>query len=250
MTLEATNKRTFVVGDIHGCYDELVDLLDRIGFSANDLVVAVGDLTVKGPKSREVLDLVISDSRFSSVMGNQDLAVLKRLQNQDGDYTKAQKATAKELEDDRDKYLNLLSSFPLTIDLGSHLVVHAGLRPGIPIEKQDPDDLLELRTLGEEKSKRRGTAWYKVYRGDKFVLFGHWPRRAIHRGPKAIGLDTGCVYGNRLTAYLVETGEFFSVPALRPYSRPSKWFYQAPLTGQLPSIQTLMGFPSTESIHL
>ena len=70
-------ERTIVVGDLHGCYDELLALLFDIRFGPNDRVVAVGDLVVKGPKNREVLDLFISDPRFSSVIGNQDLALLR-----------------------------------------------------------------------------------------------------------------------------------------------------------------------------
>ena len=66
-----------VIGDIHGCYDELTMLLERARFSLDDKVVAVGDLTVKGPKSRQVLSLFYSDSRFSSVVGNHDLALVR-----------------------------------------------------------------------------------------------------------------------------------------------------------------------------
>lgn len=69
--------RTIVIGDIHGCFDELVSLLESVKLDASDRVVAVGDLTVKGHKSREVLDLFISDARFSSVLGNHDLALVR-----------------------------------------------------------------------------------------------------------------------------------------------------------------------------
>ena len=68
--------RTIVIGDIHGCYDELVALLEELDLKAEDRVVAVGDLVVKGPKNRQVLDLFKGDSRFSSVIGNHDLALV------------------------------------------------------------------------------------------------------------------------------------------------------------------------------
>ena len=71
-------------------------------------------------------------------------------------------------------------------------------------------------------TSREGTAWYEVYDGDRIALFGHWPTWPPRRGPRAIGLDTGCVYGYRLTAYVVESGEFFSVPALRAYDSPKQ----------------------------
>jgi Calcineurin-like phosphoesterase len=244
----ASNERTFIVGDIHGCYDELWDLLNEVSFAGNDRVIAVGDLVVKGPKSREVLDLFISDRRFSSVLGNHDLAVLNALDKRDQHYTRAQKKVGKELEAEREKYLKFLSSLPLYIDLNTHLIVHAGLRPGVALGLQQTSDLLELRTLGEEPTKRRGTPWYKVYDGDKFILFGHWPRKRPQRGPRALGLDTGCVYGNRLSAFLLETGEIFSVPAREPYTRASKQFYKEPST-PLPTDQTIPPPLSTESVH-
>ncbi|HXD33177.1 MAG TPA: metallophosphoesterase family protein [Pyrinomonadaceae bacterium] len=245
---ESTNHRTFVVGDIHGCYDELMDLLDEVDLAETDRVIAVGDLIVKGPKNREVLDLFISDPRFSSVLGNHDLAVLSFLDKRDQRYTRPQKKTGKELEGEREKYLRFLASLPLYIDLKTHLIVHAGVRPGVALGLQDTSDLLELRTLGENPTRRRGTPWYKVYDGEKFVLFGHWPRKHPQRGPRALGLDTGCVYGNRLTAYLVETGEIFSVPAREPYSRGSKQLSRE-LAAPLPSDQTIPTPLSTESVH-
>ena len=62
--------RTIVIGDIHGCFDELKDLLELVEMRTDDRVIAVGDLIVKGEKNREVLDLFIEDHRFSSVVGN------------------------------------------------------------------------------------------------------------------------------------------------------------------------------------
>ena len=70
--------RTIVVGDIHGCYDELMALMEKVELQANDRVVSVGDLISKGPKSREVLELFISDKRFTSVIGNHDLTLRRR----------------------------------------------------------------------------------------------------------------------------------------------------------------------------
>ena len=74
--------RTIVVGDVHGCYDELLALLDSLEFAPRDRLVCVGDLVVKGEKNREVLDLFMSDARFSSVLGNHDRAVLRSLQGE------------------------------------------------------------------------------------------------------------------------------------------------------------------------
>src|SRR5215208_2624880 len=167
--------RTVVVGDIHGCYDELRALVESVGLRESDRLVSVGDLVTKGEKSREVLELFMNDARCSSVIGNHDRALLE--------YWK-------------------------------------GLRPGSRLEWQSLDDLTALRTLGLDRESREGTPWYEVYDGERVALFGHWPSAAPRRGPRAVGLDTGCVYGYKLTAYVVETGELHSVPAFRAYDTP------------------------------
>ena len=212
--------QTIVVGDIHGCYDELVALLELVGLSAHDRVVAVGDLITKGPKNRQVLELFRTDGRFRSVLGNHDLALLKYWRGEGNSLKNAQIVTAAELEPDSLRYRDFLSSLPFMIDLGNHIVVHAGLRPGIPLGEQSPEDLTELRTLGEDRTNREGIAWYDVYDSQQTVLFGHWPTRDPIRAARAIGLDTGCVYGNRLTGYIVDSDQFVSVPALHVYERP------------------------------
>jgi hypothetical protein len=209
--------RTIVVGDLHGCYDELMDLLNQVAFGADDRVVCVGDLVTKGPKSREVLDLFMTDQRFASVMGNHDLALRRKWNGEKIKLKESQKPTHKALKKDKRHYVPYLNSLPFLIDLGSHLVVHAGLRPGVELHSQTTEDLTELRSLGKDRASRNGPPWYDEYDGDKVVLFGHWPAPEPRLGRKAIGLDTGCVYGRRLTAFIIETGEFKSVPARETY---------------------------------
>ncbi len=209
--------RTIVVGDIHGCYDELVQLLDKAGLQDSDRVVSVGDLITKGPKNREVLQLFMSDKRFSAVLGNHDLALRRRWNGEHIKLKAAQKATHKELKGEKDIYTPFLNALPFVIDLETHLVVHAGLRPNVELYSQTTEDLTQLRTLGPDRESNDGTPWYQVYNGEKTVLFGHWPAPKPRRGPKAICLDTGCVYGYNLTAYIIETEEFVSVSAARAY---------------------------------
>jgi hypothetical protein len=209
--------RTMVVGDLHGCYDELLDLLDKVGFGSEDRLICVGDLITKGPKNREVLDRFMTDPQFTSVIGNHDLALRRRWNGEKFKLKGSQKPTHKELKKDKERYVPFLNSLPFTIDLGTHLVVHAGLRPGLEFHSQTTEDMTELRSLGEDRASRKGTPWYDVYDGEKIVLFGHWPSQEPRRGKKAIGLDTGCVYGGQLTAYIVETGEITSVPARQVY---------------------------------
>ncbi|HEY7785296.1 MAG TPA: metallophosphoesterase [Pyrinomonadaceae bacterium] len=209
--------RTIVVGDIHGCYDELIDLLDKAGFAESDRLVCVGDLITKGPKDREVLEIFMKDERLSSVIGNHDLALRRRWSGEDVKLKPAQKATHKKLKAEKDKYTPFLNTLPFVIDLDSHIVVHAGLRPNVALHSQTTSDLTKLRTLGPDKESHEGTPWYHVYYGEKTVLFGHWPAPEPRRGPKAIGLDTGCVYGYNLTAYIIESDEFVTVRARQRY---------------------------------
>ncbi|PYS67593.1 MAG: hypothetical protein DMF69_22565 [Acidobacteria bacterium] len=211
------NGRTIVVGDIHGCYDELIALLEKAKFGRNDRVVSVGDLITKGPKNREVLELFMKDERFSTVIGNHDLQLRRRWSGEDVELKPAQKEAKKELKADKVAYTTFLNRLPFTIDLGTHLVVHAGLRPNVELYSQTSEDMTLIRTLGAHRESEEGTPWYHVYHGDKTVLFGHWPAPEPRRGKKAIGLDTGCVYGYNLTSYIIETDEFVSVKASRPY---------------------------------
>ena len=214
--------RTVIVGDIHGCYDELVALLELISLQADDQVIAVGDLIVKGNNNKGVLDLFRTDSRFTSVLGNHDLALLRYWRGETSSLKNSQAKAAAELKSKATVYCEYLESLPLLIELDDYVIVHAGLRPGIPLEKQSIDDLTELRTLGDDRTSRKGVPWYELYDSRKVVLFGHWPAAEPTRASRAIGLDTGCVYGNRLSAYLTDTKQIVSVPALRAYDDPKE----------------------------
>lgn len=209
--------RTIVVGDLHGCYDELMELLESVSFTQEDRVVCVGDLVTKGPKNREVLELFMNDARFRTVIGNHDLALRRKWGGEKVKLKASQKATHHELKSDKEKYLPFLNRLPFTIDLGTHLVVHAGLRPDVELYSQTSEDMTLLRTLGKDRESHNGTPWYDVYDGDKIVLFGHWPGREPRRGPKAIGLDTGCVYGYTLTGYIIEEEKFITTHARHVY---------------------------------
>lgn len=209
--------RTIVVGDIHGCYDELQDLLKKADFSDEDQVVCVGDLITKGPKNKEVLELFMSDPRFRTVIGNHDLALRRKWLGEDIELKPAQKDAHKELKGEKDAYVAFLSTLPFIIDLDTHLVVHAGIRPGVELHSQTTGDLTLIRTLGADRESDEGTPWYHTYYGEKTILFGHWPAPEPRRGKSAIGLDTGCVYGYELTAYIIETDEFVSVKAKKAY---------------------------------
>jgi len=211
--------RTIVVGDVHGCFDELMALMDKVSLGEKDRVICVGDLITKGPKNKEVLELFMNDPRFTTVIGNHDLALRRKWNGEDIELKPAQKETHKELRGEKDAYASFFNRLPFTIDLDTHLVVHAGLRPNVELHSQTTGDMTRLRTLGPDRESDEGTPWYHVYHGEKIVLFGHWPAPEPRRGKQAIGLDTGCVYGYNLTAYIIEEDEFVNVTAKTAYDK-------------------------------
>src|SRR5919106_4144402 len=104
--------RTVVVGDIHGCYDELIELIDKVKFKKADRVISVGDLITKGPKSREVLELFMTDKRFTTVIGNHDLALRRKWNGEDIELKPAQKETHKELRGEKEAYASFFNRLP------------------------------------------------------------------------------------------------------------------------------------------
>jgi hypothetical protein len=101
------------------------------------------------------------------------------------------------------------------------VVVHGGLVPGVAIEKQERDHLLNLRSIaadGQPSKRIEGNPWGALWPGPEQVVYGHDAIRGLQRHPFATGLDTGCVYGRALTALVLPAGELVSVPARRAYA--------------------------------
>jgi hypothetical protein len=212
--------RTIVIGDVHGCYFELTALLDEIGVRQDDRLVFVGDLITKGPANREVLEFVRQSRNCESVLGNHEYLLLRHYHGESVELEPAHLQTIAELGKDFGDFMDWISQFPLYVDMGDHLVVHAGIRPGRPLEKQTIEDLTQLRSVdGPMPGGREGTPWFERYRGEKIIIFGHWVFDAPLLRDNAIGIDTGCVYGGRLTAVVLPVGHLVSVPARRAYAR-------------------------------
>jgi hypothetical protein len=118
----------------------------------------------------------------------------------------------------------LLEALPLWLRLPEHgaLVVHAGLVPGIALEQQDPELLMNMRCVRADGTGTRdpddGVLWGSLWPGPELVLFGHHATRGLQQHPFAIGLDTGCCYGGRLTACILPERRLVSVPAQRVYT--------------------------------
>jgi len=217
---------TIVVGDVHGCVDELSDLLAACRYGAGDQLVLVGDLVAKGPDSRGVLALV-RELGARSVLGNHDAHLLRArnalLRGGPQPARPIRPATARLVRELDDRDWQVLDALPLWLSLPEHqaLVVHAGLEPGKPLAAQDPELLLNIRTIRPDGSGSRGrddgVLWGSSWPGPELVLFGHHASAGLQRHPFAIGLDTGCVYGNQLTACVLPERRIVSVPARHVY---------------------------------
>jgi predicted phosphodiesterase len=216
-------QRTIVIGDVHGCREELEDVLAACSFERGDDVVLVGDLVAKGPDSAGVVQLC-RERGFRSVLGNHDAKVLEF---REGQLSKRPKQThvevAQQLTSADWKYL---AALPLWMRLEDRnaLVVHAGLVPNVPLEKQRPEDLLKMRSItpegGISKRAQDGVPWASLWPGPEHVVFGHDAVRGLQKHPHATGLDTGCVYGRFLTALLLPEQRLVSVPARRAWAEP------------------------------
>ena len=242
--------RVIVVGDVHGCLDELRALLAACGHDADaDAVVLVGDLVNKGPKSAEVVRYA-REASFRAVRGNHDEAAIDA-------WAKRQEAfaTGRDPPDATTKYaymdalssedVEYLRALPYTLALPRDLcgrptrVVHAGLVPGVALERQDARMMTRMRHVvrGEdggwepvEKAVGDGTPtpWASEWTGPERLIFGHDAVRGLQQYPHALGLDTGCVYGGRLTAVVLPGDELVSVAAAREYAVPANRRNDAP----------------------
>jgi hypothetical protein len=222
--------RTIVVGDVHGCRAELEDLLARIGFAEGDLLFVVGDLATRGPEPHGTVALLRALGA-RGVRGNHEdrlLAYLDGLLGGGDAYSPMLSRPAAEVTADDVAYLRAL---PLWLEVPEHelLIVHAGLVPGVPLHEQRPEDLMYLRTLGQ---RQRKVLWGTRYDGPPHVVFGHHAVEGLQLHSHATGLDTGCVYGGRLSALVLREGEkpprardrldaIVSVPARDCYVRPA-----------------------------
>jgi serine/threonine protein phosphatase 1 len=199
----------YVVGDVHGCRREFECLLDRLGATADDLVVVVGDLVRKGPDSRGVVELVRASPNVFSVRGNNEEKLLRG------------EKTLPELDEADIAYL---ASLPAVISLRDSLVVHGGVDPRKPLAHHDVDDLQTTRSIAPDGGSYERPLWFDGYDGPDRVFFGHTPLSAPVRREFAIGLDTGCVYGGTLTAFDWRRDEVTSVPGREIQSRPDSKF--------------------------
>jgi serine/threonine protein phosphatase 1 len=203
----------YIVGDVHGCKDQLETLLADLQVTDDDLVVFVGDLVRKGPDSRGVVELVREADNMVSVRGNNEEKLLRG---------------TKELPGLDDEHLEYIASMPVAISWEDTLVVHGGVDPRRPLVDHDVDDLQNFRSMQDGGSYGDRPYWFERYDGPRRVFFGHTVLDEPVVREQAVGLDTGCVYGGELTAYDWRRDRFHTVPGVEHESRPDRKFLVPP----------------------
>jgi len=210
----------YAIGDIHGSLESLERLLDKINLDLTvDRLLFVGDYIDRGPRSKGVVDYIIRlkdqapPGQIICLKGNHEAMFLDFLAGGQGDMFLFNGGLAT-LEDywgddwvgqDRESltlppdHAQFFQDLELYYEMPDYIFVHGGLKPGVPLDEQVEDDLLWIRgefITSEADFGRR-------------VIFGHTPFKKPLLMPNKIGIDTGAVYGNFLTALKLPGEEFF-----------------------------------------
>jgi diadenosine tetraphosphatase ApaH/serine/threonine PP2A family protein phosphatase len=213
-------ERTIIIGDVHGCHLELAQLLrDADVVAGRDRVIFIGDLINKGPGSRKVWE-IFQRVQGEAIMGNHEWSMLQLLEGDSNKHAKYRSRLEKDFGDELEPFVCSVREWPLWLDLGDYLLVHAGLVPGMPPSQTDPWILTTIRTWdgrGADLVDTRNPRWFDLYHGQQTVVFGHWAALGGLIRDNAIGLDTGCVYGGMLTALVLPERRFVRVKARECY---------------------------------
>jgi len=234
--------RRIFVGDVQGCREELERLLEALRFdAAADDLQPVGDFVNRGPDSAGVLRLC-ARLRAGGVLGNHDLHLLRTARG-----SRAIKArdTFQDVlaAPDREALLAWLVARPFVRAWDDAILVHAGINPTwedpvARLSRLDPerDDADAAFAVAARYCTETGALpaedwpppappyrpWYEFYPRDpretRTVVFGHWARAGLVVLPRIRGLDTGCVWGGKLTAWIAEEDRIVQVDAARQYA--------------------------------
>lgn len=262
-----------IIGDIHGCYEELCQLLESLGHTVDKAACRVvvqqgrrllflGDLVDRGPDSPSVLRMVmqaVQEGMALCVPGNHDMKLLKWLQGKNVQLQHGLEVTAAQLEGITPEWKNQLMRFldglisHYVLDHGKLVVAHAGLKENM--QGRGAGAVREFCLYGETTGETDEFGlpvrynWAAEYRGKAMVVYGHTPVPECEWLNNTIDIDTGCVFGGKLTALRYPEKELVSVPALQTYVQPKRPFlYPAALEGSLqqqqdalPDLETLTG---------
>lgn len=166
------NNRRIIIGDVHGQYDTLMKLLDAIALNKEDEVYFLGDLIDRGPKSAEVVNFV-KENNYPCILGNHEKMLLDTIV--DGAISPemlqawlcsgGQATVASYNSNIPQEHIDWFNSLPLYLDLGDIWLVHAGVDPSLPLEKQSEREFCWIR--------EKFHATTKPYFPDKLIITGH-----------------------------------------------------------------------------
>jgi len=208
-------KRVIIYGDIHGCLDELKALREKLQIQKNDIEISVGDILNKGPYLGHEMVRYVQEHHISVVMGNNEAKAIKqyRKYKKEGEsFLKTLRpfeiATAMSLQEEDVVFLEKL---PYFLRIENLTVLHGGLLPGMRLAKlseAEKKEITLIRYVNKElhpipwsDEHNRYKFWTDIYDGrEGFIVSGHHPFEEPKISKYAIDIDTGCVYGRKLTA--------------------------------------------------
>jgi diadenosine tetraphosphatase ApaH/serine/threonine PP2A family protein phosphatase len=245
-----------IISDCHGCYTELCQLFEELGYLRDGLsfepptgriAVFVGDLVSRGPNSLAVIFLVrdMINKRYAmSVLGNHDSKIARWSKGNPVMLTHGDDGTAREIENSttitKEEVVDFFSSLPLFLKLDDEklVVVHACFKDHLLKEsgfsKRCRDTCLFGPSAGMDKDLGipNRIEWVNKRICDSnspLIVYGHEPRLEARLENKTAGIDTGCVFGNKLTALRYPEMELVQVPALKSYhGKVGEWKPQEP----------------------
>ena len=239
-----------IIGDVHGCYDELSALLGQLGYQVDGgpagprvtppegrRAVFVGDLVDRGPKIPDVLHLVmnmVQEGTAFCVPGNHDMKLMRKLRGRDVQLTHGLADSLDQLDKQPPEFKQLVVKFlddlvsHYVFDDGKLVVAHAGMKEDMQGRGSGKvrDFALYGETTGEtdEYGLPVRYNWAAEYRGKAMVVYGHTPVAEPEWLNRTINIDTGCVFGGKLTALRYPERELVSVKAERTYYQSAKPF--------------------------
>lgn len=233
-----------VIGDVHGCCDELELLLTKLGYAKKDGVYAhpdgrkaafLGDFCDRGNRNADVLRIVMDMVKAGNAMavpGNHDVKLLKYLRGKNVAMTHGIERTIAEMEARGDAFKAEAAEFldglisHYVLDNGKLVIAHAGLKQEYIGRGSGRvrEFCLYGETTGETDSYGLPVRldWAADYRGRATVVYGHVAGKEVKSQNNTFCIDTGCVFGGKLTAFRYPEREIVDVPALRQYYEPVK----------------------------
>lgn len=217
--------RLIAIGDIHGCYREFEDLLDKLRLERSDRVVLLGDLVNRGPDSGRVIALAREHAHLA-LLGNHELRLINYRKT--GDPTHLKKNDYETLKQLDARAWAYIRAMPLTYhDRGDGIVlVHGGFLPHQPWRRQPARVVTRIQAIDKAGNPRKRSEapsaphWSELWSGPPFVVYGHTPRPKVSHLKWSLGLDTGCVQGGYLSACILPEKRIVQVRAREKYYAP------------------------------